>query len=117
MSSKRVVYCHQDRRFSSYTVQKFHGDKFMSKRYLVNLDKLYAMTAGASPPPVIDDSDSDSDDEVPPSPLHDQEGDEPDAQDDIATSSSSDDAPHEPLGARRSNRARRPPQWLGEWER
>ena len=87
------------------TIQKFRGQQFMSKQYILPINRLYAMTPGSTE--VTTNDSSSSDDSM------------------LSLSSSSDEDDDEvPVqsqpseGIRRSSLSRRPPRWLasGEWE-
>ena len=98
------------------TVQKFRGQRFMSQQYKVPLHMLYTLSAESTPPPVTNESSSDEDDLC----------DDDTSEDEVVSGSSEAEVsvdegeevsgPSE--GLRRSQRTRRPPEWLrsGQWE-
>ena len=97
------------------TLQKFRGQRFMSKQYVVPLPSLYPMAAADSAsPPAVDDSSSDEDDRlvddgVVPAPSGGSNSED--------EGSTHEEEVSEDLN-RRSSRLRRPPQWMrsGQWE-
>ena len=87
------------------TVQKFPGQSFMSKKYTLPTNRLYAMTPNSTELTNNDSSSSDDDDSVLSS------SSSSDGEEEVNTPASSTD------GLRRSSRQRQQPRWLasGEW--
>ena len=100
------------------TLQKLHGQRFMSKQYEVPLNMLYPMTAGSVRPPLENDvsSESDSEDDMITRPSEEVSG-----SSESEESDNEDEEVAEPpvIPHRYPQRERHPPQWLRgeEWER
>ena len=104
------------------TVQKLHGDSFMSKRYTLSADRLFPMTANK--PPVSLEDDSSSEDEVTFTLPADASAPSEDSDDESSGSFNNDDVsnPQDPLlppaahqHSPRARRDRRAPEKFGDW--
>ena len=97
------------------TLQKFRGQQFMSKQYVVPLNMLFPMAANPTSASATYDSSSDEDDCVPNNEVISVPSDGSDSADE-GSAGEVEEVPENPN--RHSSRTRRPPQWMrsGQWE-